>query len=92
MVRGRNNSSFKFIQKLWNLNLKFLDEINKNHIENEDNEVEKYTNQFLKNLTLNLDNFNYNKIIANIHEIHSVMSKLLKKYKKQLLKIIIKKF
>ena len=80
-------SSFKFIQKLWNLNLKFLDEINKNHIENEDNEVEKYTNQFLKNLTLNLDNFNYNKIIANIHEIHSVMSKLLeKKYKKTTLK------
>ena len=76
-------SSFKFIQKLWNLNLKFLDEINKNHIEDEDNEVEKATNQFLKNLTLNLDNFNYNKIIANIHEIHSVMSKLIeKKYKK----------
>ena len=27
---------------------KIFDEINKNHIENEDNEVEKYTNQFLK--------------------------------------------
>ena len=34
-------SSFKFIQKLWNLNLKILSEIKKNHKEDFDNEFEK---------------------------------------------------
>ena len=80
-------SSFKFIQKLWNLNLKFMDQIKKNHKEDIDREIEKYTNKFLKKVTNNLENFNYNKIIANLHKMHSFLFKHVDKgYTKNTLK------
>ena len=67
-------SSYKFIQKLWNLNSKITNEINKNHKEDSDNEILKYTNNFLKQITRNLESFSYNKIIANMHEMYSYVS------------------
>ena len=77
-------SSYKFIQKLWILNLKILETIEKNHQNNEDHQLEVHTNEFIKNVTKNLEEFNYNKIIANIHEIHSLLIKSLsKKYTKE---------
>ncbi len=72
-------SSFKFIQKLWNLNTRIFSEINKNHKEDFDNEFEKRTNLFLKNVTNNLEEFSYNKIIANLHEIYSFLIKQIEK-------------
>ena len=79
-------SSYKFIQKLWNLNLKILDEIKKNHSKDNDEELGKEINKFLKKITENLENFSYNKIIANLHEIHSYLFKNIdKKYKKKTL-------
>jgi len=76
-------SSYKFIQKLWGLNAKILDEINKNHDHDNDQEFEKYTNKFLKKVTENLENFSYNKIIANLHEVYSFLTKQINfKYKK----------
>ena len=79
-------SSFKFIQKLWNLNSKIFEEIKKNHEKDNDNEIEKYTNKFLKKITDNLENFSYNKIIANLHEMYSFLSKQINKnYKKSTL-------
>ena len=79
-------SSYKFIQKLWNLNVKILDEIKKNHSEDSDGELEKEINKFLKKITENLENFSYNKIIANLHEIHTYLFKNIdKKYKKKTL-------
>ena len=68
-------SSFKFIQKLWNLNLKFTKQIEQNYSDDDDKELEKYTNIFLKKITNNLDNFNYNKMVANLHEMHSFLFK-----------------
>jgi len=80
------NSSFKFTQKLWNLNLKILDEIEKNHKSDDDLEITKFTNIFIKKVTDNLNNFSYNKIIANLHEMYSFVSKHIKKnYKKNTL-------
>jgi len=72
-------SSFKFIQKLWSLNLKILEEINKNHTKNEDSEIEKFTNKFIKRISENLNNFRYNVIIANLHELYSYMIKQVNK-------------
>ena len=81
------SSSFKFIQKLWNLNTRFAEEIEKNHKEDTDNEITKYTNKFLKKVNENLESFSYNKIIANLHEMYSFMIKQInKKYKKDTLK------
>ncbi len=80
------SSSFKFIQKLWTLNSKISDEMKKNHHEDADDEIKKYTNKFLKKVTNNLENFSYNKIIANLHEMHSFMTKQVNKnYKKETL-------
>ena len=80
-------SAYKFIQKLWNLNTKILDEIKKNHKENTDDQITKYTNKFIKKITENLENFSYNKIIANLHELHSFFSKkIANSYKKSTLK------
>ncbi|WP_440643952.1 leucine--tRNA ligase [Candidatus Pelagibacter sp. HIMB123] len=79
-------SSFKFIQKLWSLNLKFLNQIKQNHSKDSDNEIEKNTNLFIKKITENLENFSYNKIVANLHELYSFFSKQIEKeYKKDTL-------
>tara|TARA_B100000963_G_scaffold359096_1_gene385419 strand:- start:1930 stop:4464 length:2535 start_codon:yes stop_codon:yes gene_type:complete len=79
-------SSFKFIQKFWNLNLKILEKIEINHKTDTDDEIKKNTIRFLKNVTNNLENFSYNKIIANLHEIYSFLTKNLnKEYKKDTL-------
>ena len=72
-------SSFKFIQKLWTLNEKITDQIKKNHSKDNDIEIEKYTNKFLKNVTDNLESFSYNKIIANLHEMYTFLNKQIDK-------------
>ena len=79
-------SSFKFIQKLWNLNLKFTKQIEQNYSDDDDRELDKYTNIFLKKITDNLDNFNYNKMVANLYEMYSFLFKQIdKKYTKKTL-------
>ena len=45
--------------------------------EQKDN-LTNYTNKFIKKMGHNLDNFNYNIIIANIHEMHSYFYKEIK--------------
>ena len=72
-------SSFKFIQKLWKLNEKILKEINKGHKQDFDNEISKFTNKYLKKVHDNLENFSYNKIIANLYEMYSFLNKQIEK-------------
>ena len=80
-------SSFKFIQKLWNLNLKVREQLNQDHESDTDDEINNYTNKFLKKITDNLESFSYNKIIANLHEVHTFLNKQInKKYKKETIK------
>ena len=73
------NSAFKFIQKLWTLNTKIIEKIKENQKEDTDNEITKYTNKFLKKVTDNLENFSYNKIIANLHEMYSFFNNQINK-------------
>jgi leucyl-tRNA synthetase len=70
-------SSYKFIQKLWVLNQKIIEEIKSNHPSNSNNDLEKITNKFLKEVTQNIESFAYNKIIANFHEIYSSLNKVI---------------
>jgi leucyl-tRNA synthetase len=70
-------SSYKFIQKLWVLNQKITEEIKSNHSSNSNHDIEKITNKFLKEVTQNIENFAYNKIIANFHEIYSSLNKII---------------
>ncbi len=79
-------SSFKFIQKLWNLHNKFVEEINKDYDEDEGQELIIETNKFLKRITENLESFSYNKVVANLYEVYSFLTNdIKKKYKKNTL-------
>ena len=71
------NSSFKFVQKLWVLHQKIIEEIGLDHPSNTTTDLEKITNQFIKNVTTNIENFSYNKIIANFHETYSALNKII---------------
>jgi leucyl-tRNA synthetase len=76
-------ASHKFIQKLWTLHTKIIEEIGKDHSENVGEELIKFTNKFIKKISNNLENFNYNIIVANLHEMHSFLIKEISKgYKK----------
>ena len=72
------NSSFKFLQKLWVLNQKIIEEIDCEHPQNSNNELEKITNRFISNVQNNIETFSYNKIIANFHETYSLLNNLIK--------------
>jgi leucyl-tRNA synthetase len=48
-----------------------------NHPLNPNNELEKITNKFIKEITYNIENFSYNKIIANFHETYSALNKII---------------
>ena len=90
-------ASYKFIQKLWNLHSKILIEIDQNNSEDKSLELTKFTNKFIKKMTDNLENFSYNIIIANLHEMYSFLTKeiivgfkkdtILENYKKILIAI-----
>jgi leucyl-tRNA synthetase len=79
-------SSYKFILKLWSLNLKIIEEIKKNHPEDSSKNIDKFTNEFIGKITRNLEIFSYNIIIANIHEMYSFfINEIKNEYKKDTL-------
>jgi len=64
------SASYKFIQKLWKLN----DDIqNKKESLNKSDDIilKKAVNKAVYNITKNLENFQYNVVIANMHEIYN---------------------
>ena len=80
-------ASYKFIQKLWLLHQKFVSEIVSDNQKNDDDEIDKITNKFLNKITNNLENFNYNVIVASIHELYNKLNiQLKKKYTQKTLK------
>ncbi len=67
-------ASYKFLLKLWTLHQKIKKKINiKSKKGNE--KLDKFTNQMISKITNNLENFNYNVIIANIYEIYNFLNK-----------------
>jgi leucyl-tRNA synthetase len=72
------SASYKFIQKIWNLNHTVLKNIETNSLKDDNNDLDKITNHFINNVTNNLKNFSYNKIIANFHEICTELNNKLK--------------
>ena len=76
-------ASYKFIQKLWTLHNKILNHIKQNHEENSGSNLEKITHNFIKKITNNFENFNYNIAVANVHELHSSLNKELNNNYKQ---------
>ncbi len=66
------SASYKFLQKLWSLNEKIIN--NKTIFSKFDNDLEKFTNQIIKKLGDDLDRFGFNVTIASIHKIHSFLN------------------
>ena len=93
------NSAYKFVQKFWDLHSKIIN-ISEKNTENiiDDQEIEIFTNQIIDKITKNLENFHYNVIIANMHEIYNYLNKIvpninnknkfIENYKKILISII----
>ncbi len=67
------SAAYKFIQKLWRLN----NDILKKHDSSsntKDLSLRRAVNKTIFNVTKNLDNFQYNVVIANMHEIYNLLS------------------
>ena len=65
------SASYKFIQKLWKLNNEIYNKKDSNS-KSGDEYLQKAVNKTVYNVTKNLDNFHYNVVIANIHEIYNL--------------------
>ena len=71
-------SAYRFIQKLWMLNLNILKKKNyKSNYEDSD-DIHIFTNNIIEKITRNLDNFNYNVIVAHLYEIYNFFNKRIK--------------
>ena len=88
-------STYKFIQKLWVMHNNIVLKINTNTIKASINEdLERFTNLFIDKVTLNLEKFRYNVIVANLYEMYNFLSKEIEKpldsllLKKNYLKIL----
>ncbi len=71
-------SSYKFIQKLWNLHCEIKSKILKENKAQNDNKIEEFTNLTISKITHNLEKFNYNVIIANLYETYNFLSDYIK--------------
>ena len=64
------SAAHKFIQKLWKLNYEIHNK-NESNSNSDDTHLKKAVNKAVYNVTKNLENFQYNVVIANIHEIYN---------------------
>ena len=79
-------SSYKFIQRLWLLNDNIMEEIARDHPKDSGQDISRFTNLFIKKMTNNLSLFNYNVLVANLHELYNYLNKEIKnKYTKKTL-------
>ena len=68
-------SSYKFIQKLWLLHEKIKHKLKEEHTnENQNTDLKKFTNQLIDKVNSSLEKFNYNVIIANMHETYRFLT------------------
>ena len=71
-------SSYKFIQKFWSLHETILDPNTIFNSQKKNDDFNLFTNQVLDKITKNLENFHYNVIVANLHEIYNYLIKYIK--------------
>jgi leucyl-tRNA synthetase len=69
------NASYKFIQKLWTLHKKIMYKLNKSEVEGNINKpLLEFTNSLVEKVSKNIENFNYNVIVANFHEAYNFLN------------------
>jgi len=72
-------ASYKFIQKFWILHKKILEKIDNKEGGSSFDELNKFTNKLIQKISLNLEKFNYNVIVANIYETYNFLIKEIEK-------------
>ena len=72
-------ASYKFLQRLWMLHAKVIKKIDLDEKTDEKENLTKFTNQLIHKITLNLEKFHYNVIIANLYEMYNFLIKELDK-------------
>jgi len=65
------SAAYKFIQKIWKLNYEISNKKDSG-LNLDDTALRKAVNKTIFNVTKNLDNFQYNVVIANMHEIYNL--------------------
>ena len=72
-------SSYKFIQKFWSLHKTIMNlKKDDNKAQSKNIDIDVFTNQMIFKITKNLEDFHYNVIVANLHEIYNYLSKNIK--------------
>ena len=75
-------ASYKFIQKLWELHKKVIDKLNKGNTcdthDDKNKPLLEFTNSLIEKISKNVENFNYNVIIANFHEAYNFLNNEIK--------------
>ncbi len=80
-------ASYKFVNKFWTLHNKILEKIKLNKNGKDINDLTIFTNRLIQKISLNLEKFNYNVIIANIYETYNFLVKEIDKdYKAVIIK------
>ena len=72
-------AAYKFIQKLWTLNMHILKKKTDKKDYDNDIKINIFTNTIIEKITKNLENFHYNVIIANLYEIYNFFNGIVKK-------------
>ncbi len=73
-------AAYKFVQKFWLLHQRIVEKIKSasdNKKLNSDAQLDKFTTQLVNKLNNHLSKFNYNVIIANMHETYNYLSKFI---------------
>ncbi len=73
------NASYKFLQKVWNLNLKIIDRDEVKKIDKSEMEFKLKFNSYLSKITNLIENFQLNVYVANIYEIHHLFNQYVDK-------------
>ena len=71
------SSSYKFINKIWELSSELFENNYKEKNNSDDNKIKTDINNTIKKVTENINLFHYNKAIANIHEFINNAQKLI---------------
>ncbi len=80
-------ASYKFICKFWLLHKKIIEKLKVNGKGTDNEDLNIFTNKLIKKISMNLEKFNYNVIVANIYGTYNFLIKEVEKnYKSEVLK------
>jgi leucyl-tRNA synthetase len=72
-------ASYKFIQKFWLLHKKIISIISLKKEDGDSKSIDLFTNTMIHKITISLEKFHYNVIIANFHETYNHLNKEIEK-------------